>query len=81
MGACFWKHSSRDRGPRRVWGRSQGPDESLKPLFAHNRELTDRGEEGQQGQRATNALSAVTSDRGINLREGCTLGHLVKMCQ
>lgn len=45
----YWKHSGRDGGQRRVRGRSKGPDESLKPLFAHKLELTDRGEEGQSG--------------------------------
>lgn len=57
-------------------GRSKGSDESLKPLFAQKAELTDRGEEGQWGERGTNALSTVTSEWDINLREGCTLGHL-----
>lgn len=72
----YWKRSSRDRGHARVRGRSKGPDESLKILFSHQLELTDRGEEGQWGQRATNALSTVTSDWAIDLREECTLGHL-----
>lgn len=57
-------------------GRSKGPDESLKLLFGHKLELTDRGEEGQWGERGANALSTVTSDWGIDLREGWTLGHL-----
>lgn len=63
---CYWKHSSRDRGHRRVRGRSKGPDESLELLFAHKLELADRGEEGQWGQRGTNASSTVTSDWGID---------------
>lgn len=66
---CYLKHSGRDRGRRTARGRSKGPGESLKLVFAPKVELTDRGKEEQRGERETNAMSAATSDWGIDLRE------------